>query len=96
MLIFNKNIGLDFKVVKIQQHILWLILTSKLVIHKTKLSATACGILVFYPGIEPVPPAVEVWSLNHWTIREISMNRFFYLLFASIKLRVKNQDANIN
>ena len=31
----------------------------------------ACGILVPLPGIEPVPPAVKVWSLNHWTTREI-------------------------
>ena len=23
------------------------------------------------PGIEPVPPAVEVQSLNHWTAREV-------------------------
>ena len=23
------------------------------------------------PGIEPVPPAVEVWSLNHWTTRGV-------------------------
>ena len=22
------------------------------------------------PGIEPVPPAVEAWSPNHWTARE--------------------------
>ena len=22
-------------------------------------------------GIEPVPPAVEVWSLNHWMDREV-------------------------
>ena len=22
------------------------------------------------PGIEPVPPEVEVWGLNLWTIRE--------------------------
>ena len=27
----------------------------------------ACGILVPQPGTEPVPPAVEVQSLNHWT-----------------------------
>ena len=31
----------------------------------------ACGILVLQPEIEPVPPAVEVWSLNHWTAREV-------------------------
>ena len=23
------------------------------------------------PGIEPVPPAVEAWRLNHWTAREV-------------------------
>ena len=27
----------------------------------------ACGILVSQPGIEPEPPALEAWSLNHWT-----------------------------
>ena len=29
-----------------------------------------CGILVPQPGIEPMPPAMEVGSLNHWTTRE--------------------------
>ena len=32
---------------------------------------TPCGILVPWPGIEPVPPAVEVQSLSHWTAREV-------------------------
>ena len=32
---------------------------------------TACGILVPQPGIEPGPPALEAWSLNHWTAREV-------------------------
>ena len=31
----------------------------------------ACGILVPRPGIEPVPPPLGVWSLNHWTTREV-------------------------
>ena len=31
----------------------------------------ACGILVPPPGTEPVPPAVEAQSPNHWTIREV-------------------------
>ena len=30
----------------------------------------ACGILVLQPGIGPMPPVVEAWSLNHWTIKE--------------------------
>ena len=31
----------------------------------------ACGISVPRPGIEPVPPAVEAQTLNHWTAREV-------------------------
>ena len=32
----------------------------------------ACRILVPPPGIEPTPtPALEAWSLNHWTTREV-------------------------
>ena len=32
--------------------------------------STACGILVPPPGIEPMPLAMKMWSLNHWTTRE--------------------------
>ena len=32
---------------------------------------TACGILVPQTGIEPRTPAMETWSLNHWTAREV-------------------------
>ena len=31
----------------------------------------ACGILVSQSGITPVLPAVESWSLHHWTSREV-------------------------
>ena len=34
------------------------------------LQQAACGILVPWPGIESVLPAVEAWSLNRWTIGE--------------------------
>ena len=30
-----------------------------------------CGILVPWPEIEPMTPAVEVQSLNHWTTKEV-------------------------
>ena len=30
-----------------------------------------CGILVHRPGIKPMPPAVEAWSINHWTARKV-------------------------
>ena len=33
----------------------------------------ACGILVPWPGIKPVPPAMEAQSLNHWTDREVPL-----------------------
>ena len=32
----------------------------------------ACWILVPQPGIEPVLPAVEAWSPNHWTASEVT------------------------
>ena len=35
--------------------------------------ATAWGILVPHPGMEPVPLGVEAWSLNHWTAREVNL-----------------------
>ena len=34
----------------------------------------ACKILVSWPGIKPVPLAVEVQSLNHWTTREVPLH----------------------
>ena len=43
----------------------------------------ACRILVPGPGIEPVPPAVETWSLKHWTTRAFPILVFF---FFSIRL----------
>ena len=42
----------------------------------------ACGILIPRPGIEPVPPAVEVWCLNQWTAREV-LDFFFFFKFLS-------------
>ena len=36
------------------------------------LHCMASGILIPQPGIEPVSPAVEVQSVNHWTTREVS------------------------
>ena len=30
----------------------------------------ACGMLVPWPGIKPVPTAMKAWSPNHWTIRK--------------------------
>ena len=32
---------------------------------------SACEILVLWPGAKPLPPEVEVPTLNHWTAREV-------------------------
>lgn len=29
--------------------------------------------LIPQPGIEPVPPALEAWSLNYWAAREVPL-----------------------
>ena len=36
----------------------------------------ALGILVPWPGIEPTPTSLEVWSLNYWTTRAVPYHRF--------------------
>ena len=48
----------------------------------------ACWILVPQPGIKPMPPAVEAWSLNHWTVphchschNEMNQKKFLLYLF---------------
>ena len=33
----------------------------------------ACGLLVEACRVEPRPPALGAWSLNHWTTREFPM-----------------------
>ena len=37
----------------------------------------ACGISIPWPGIEPSPPSVEVWSLKPWTVREVPLFSLF-------------------
>ena len=37
----------------------------------------AYGILVPQLGIEPMPLALEAWSLNHWTSREVPVTNIF-------------------
>ena len=44
----------------------------------------ACEILILWPGIESIPPAVEAWSTNQWTSREFP--KYLFLLLANIWL----------
>ena len=39
----------------------------------------ACSLwdLIPWPGIKPKPPALEVWSLSHWTAREVPILLYF-------------------
>ena len=41
------------------------------------LHCMACGLLVPWSGMEPMSPAVEAQSLNHWTTRETPLFFFF-------------------
>ena len=38
---------------------------------------STCGILVPRSGVELMPPAVEMWSLHHWTPREVLRGHCF-------------------
>ena len=40
----------------------------------------AYRILVPHPGMKPVSPAVEAWSLNHWATREFLSPLFKHLI----------------
>ena len=46
----------------------------------------SCGMWDFVsrPGMEPVPPALEAWNLNHWTTREIPTPTFLMECLRSI------------
>ena len=43
----------------------------------------ACRILVPWPGIKTMPPALGAWSLNHWTTREVPIFIYDYNLSCS-------------
>ena len=36
----------------------------------------ACGTLTLRLGIKPVPSSLAAWSLDHWTAREVPVQRF--------------------
>ena len=53
----------------------------------------ACGILVPQPRTQPEPPAVETWSPNHRTTRDVPDFHFFKLQYSCTvlhKLQVYN------
>ena len=50
----------------------------------------ACRILVPWPEIEPILPAVEAWSLNYWTAREFPVICFKH---SSVYVSVPNSQS---
>ena len=58
------------------------------------LHCTVCGILIPKPGIKPIPPAVEVLHLNHWTPGNSLFHtcRILQLLLCSVGLQNQNQE----
>ena len=41
------------------------------VTHSVFFKFAACEIQVPWPGMEPVPSALQAWSLNPWTAKEV-------------------------
>ena len=39
----------------------------------------ACGVLVPWPGIKPMPSAVEAWNLNCWMTKVVPDNMSLYI-----------------
>ena len=59
----------------------------------------ACGILVSWPGTEPMSTSLEVQSLIHWTAREVPTKQWFYLNSfetMSMQLQIWSNEYNNN
>ena len=52
------------------------------------------GVLVPKLGIKLMPPAMEVWILNHWTAREIAQVAFLICTYSSLGLRLHSRHHN--
>ena len=53
-----------------------------------------CGILVPQPETEPLPPAMEAWSPNHWTAREFPEDGIFMMLVTWTRERAVGLKTN--
>ena len=52
--------------------------------HGPPLHCAACGILSPQPGIKLEPPALEAWTLNHWTSTEVLNFVLFSVAFVQV------------
>ena len=62
------------------KHLVFLFLSFILFIYLFVLGHVECGVLFTQPGVEPMLPALEELSLNHWTSRDDCSILYFYLL----------------
>ena len=56
--------------------------------------AAPSDILVPWPGIEPVPPALVTWSLKHWTTREVPLATLLSFSLSVSPLSVPHMDCS--
>ena len=47
------------------------------------------------PGTEPVPPAVEAWSLSHLMAREVPILLFFFCTFMNLKVNTGSKKVKV-
>ena len=59
----------------------------------------SCGILVPWPGTEPMLPGVEAWSLSHGTIREVlpaTSNAFLSLWYLHTPFWISKTEISLS
>ena len=56
----------------------------------------ACRILVPSPGTEPMPPAMEAWSLTYWTAKEVLGSIFLNMVSARVSSREMERSKREN
>ena len=58
-----------------------------------------CGVLVPWPGIEPIPQAVKVQSTNHWTARKfpalVLIDCFIFCLVPAWGFKVTSDELSL-
>ena len=60
-----------FSLVSVSRGYSLVVVSELLIIFFEGTCGAVCGILVLHQGSNLCPPALEAWSLNHWTAREV-------------------------
>jgi len=67
----------DIHWVLLNRHLFFLFLKGNIFGGAMPYNIWGFGILVLQPRIEPTPPTVKGWSLNHWNTREVLTQKVF-------------------